>query len=386
MPLYSNVDVRKQPFLLRALSAHMRRPDYSLISSNMNESSPPSGTHSDQFLNFRFQTINRESLDADVQAFPDSIVNADVILANYPLMQPFFGQQSCSYCHDVVKVTEPRSYLSHLLENHLEIFNFTFSCPACMGISLHSRKSFQDHFTKIHAPNSSFVNLCTEHALGIRYQHAILINFLVEMCNQFPTVLASVETVSDYFYASAIGGYTSGDSEFLHQSIVDKQMSDVPEKLKHLLSEQPSGDHPEQQEQMWTEVKRSRKITLPLSPSYAEKTREKRQEPERSSRQYKDYPEPERKYEEMYDEDKYSSTNYRQPRRYSPHEAGYRYRNSPSPSYRPRRRYSPEQPTSRAAERLRRSPSPPMDRRGLRQPQKRRARSSHLVKEEEENY
>ena len=114
---------------------------------------------------FRHPPLSRQMKSSDMKARNDSM---DWVLSNSVHCTPFWGSTICNFCHDLLFITDIQNILNHMATKHKILLSSVFSCPACLELTLHSWKSFREHFRNVHNPSLGLLTVFCETAVSLR--------------------------------------------------------------------------------------------------------------------------------------------------------------------------------------------------------------------------
>jgi hypothetical protein len=193
------------------------------------------------------------------------------------MVMPFFGAQSCPYCKEILNLKSPTDLLSHFLQNHRNILATNFTCPACLGIKIFNRTNYVAHYDQEHAETSILMSTLTENRLHARLQQGMILALMITMANieQLPAIS------NDEYYASLIGGYTTGPPQALGKAIQTLQencLNYVIQTGKEWIQEHlPTRNHPTNHPQYQTKTPEpARRVRLPSQEPFSPSNRHNR--------------------------------------------------------------------------------------------------------------
>jgi hypothetical protein len=174
----------------------------------------------------RFQPISTFKDNIDVFSYGANVLSLEDIIDNEPKIQLFKGTQSCSYCNDLLYINSPTDTLLHLMDAHRYLLSCNFSCPSCMGAMIFDKDSFLDHFERQHSQTLSLMIVLNETALHTRLQHGHILSMFLRVAIS-AGMSYDIQKDEELYYASPIGGYTSGSPGHLAKQIIAMQNSEL---------------------------------------------------------------------------------------------------------------------------------------------------------------
>ena len=223
-PQYANIDIQGEKTLAAAIAAQLHRADVQQFTVMFNEQPVEPMDH---HLT-RFPTIhNLMENNIDISSYGEEIKSMEDILINEPLVDAFYGFQTCEYCDTSIIASDELTFLSHLLENHMALLASHFTCPACLFPSVYDKKTYNIHYTTMHASTTTLMYVLNETNVHVRMQHAHILNMFIYMCN-----VLNIQPTNDEgpkHYVSAIGGFEQDDPVALAKEITNIQVNMLPE-------------------------------------------------------------------------------------------------------------------------------------------------------------
>ena len=148
---------------------------------------------------------------SDMRARANSM---DWVLSNSVHCTPFWGTTVCNFCTDRLFITDVHTILDHLASKHKILLSSVFSCPSCLELTLHSWKSFRDHFRSFHNPSLGLLTVFCETAVSLRLSIGFALYTLssvyeitgLEDSSSMTAEIAAAREPKEYISVS--GGYT----------------------------------------------------------------------------------------------------------------------------------------------------------------------------------
>jgi hypothetical protein len=173
---------------------------------------------------FRPFTAKMDS-NIDIKSYGLKINSVEDILINEPLVDTFYGRQSCEYCPEQLLMENETTYMSHLIDKHTALLKAYFTCPACLTPKVFSAKDYSLHYAHAHAGTAPLMNVLNETNIHVRIQHGLLLNlflYAAQKMNFTPDI------DSDEKYVSTIGGFTLTEPATLALEIMELQLTLIP--------------------------------------------------------------------------------------------------------------------------------------------------------------
>ena len=162
MPPFSQVDLSEDQTLLADILATFESGAASRFCRNFISE----GALADSRNNWgRHPPISRQMKSSDMKARNESM---DWVLSNSVHCTPFWGSTTCNFCNDLLFITDIHNILNHLASKHKILLSSIFSCPACIELTLHSWKSYREHFRNVHNPSLGLLTVFCETAVSLR--------------------------------------------------------------------------------------------------------------------------------------------------------------------------------------------------------------------------
>ena len=160
---------------------------------------------------FRHPPLPRQMKSSDMRARANSM---DWVLSNSVHCTPFWGTTVCNFCTDMLFITDVLTILDHLASKHKILLSSVFSCPSCLELTLHSWKSFRDHFRSFHNPSLGLLTVFCETAVSLRLSIGFALYTLssvyeitgLEDSSSMTAEIAAAREPKEYISVS--GGYT----------------------------------------------------------------------------------------------------------------------------------------------------------------------------------
>jgi len=132
------------------------------------------------------------------------------------------------------------SYLSHINEDHKNLWTSAFSCPACMGTSICTIDTFAGHWQKAHLPGLALLCVYNKVNVGPRLEMGLVLSAWLHMCRLLG-VTPEKGPEPDRF-ATAWGGYMP--REEIHKELLKEirleQDKWLPEGLRSEMLAKPA--------------------------------------------------------------------------------------------------------------------------------------------------
>jgi hypothetical protein len=161
----------------------------------------------------------------------------DSILVNAVHVAPWWGPKLCSWCGGIVVMSGIQDLINHIVLVHRVMQEGIFSCPSCLGVSIVSWKSWENHWRQHHAPASACLILLNETACHARYAWGISLSAVMAM-----TTLLNIDMPSHSdggeieTHVTAYGGFapSSVKRRALMKAIKEKQEELLPESMREV--------------------------------------------------------------------------------------------------------------------------------------------------------
>ena len=215
-PQFSHINIEKSPVLAAAIAAQLERNEVTQYTSFLNK---PPCTASNKNIS-RFQPLTRLRHNIDVESYGPEITSIEDIVINEPLVEPFFGAQSCCFCSSIIFLSDAACLLNHYMEAHMDLIHAFISCPACLIPKVMHASQYSSHYAKEHAATLLLMAVLSETHVHSRTQQAHVLNLFLLMGRKFADTWGADENAG---YASYLGGFTMSEPEALEDTIFDLQ-------------------------------------------------------------------------------------------------------------------------------------------------------------------
>lgn len=230
----AEVDYQARPDVLKAVLLQVYRKETSCFYKSL----PTSDKHEDSSLEdwprFHSKEEQQQTMESRLAGWTN-YVSMDSILNNSVMVAPWWGPVLCSWCGGIVVLTGIQDVIAHIVMVHRPLQEGIFSCPSCIGVSIVSFKSWEQHWAQYHAAASACLIVLNETACHARYAWGIGLSAVVSMTNLLSINLAShsdgreIET-----HVTAYGGFapSSVKRRALMKAIKEKQEELLPESMR----------------------------------------------------------------------------------------------------------------------------------------------------------
>jgi len=177
----------------------------------------------------RFLPIKKLMSNIDVRSYGSNITSMEDILINEPLVEPFYGRQSCCYCDSKLFLSDATSLLAHFIDEHMALTDAYLSCPACLLPTVIHASMYATHYRTAHARTIAFIFVLNEISVHSRNQHAHVLNLFLFMARELKQVSTAP---ADTRYVSPLGGFTMENPADLEEEISSLQQDLLPTKTR----------------------------------------------------------------------------------------------------------------------------------------------------------
>ena len=233
-PQYSLIDLTKSKILYNAVAAQTQRGDVNQFTEKFNHG--PRITNSPDLT--RFRTLGPLKNDIDVGSYGPEIQSIEDIMINEPLVDAFYGQQTCMFCDLVMFITTPSAVLHHYIKRHKALIDAYFTCPGCIIPNVVHTSEYFAHYDKYHSKALGLMFVLNETNVHVRAQHAhVLYMFLMTAIRLEYQEKQKWGTR----YASAIGGWAREDNP----PTLEAEIMELQAKAAPTPGPAPAGNEPE---------------------------------------------------------------------------------------------------------------------------------------------
>ena len=233
MPPAANVDLVKNPTVLKAIMAQVSRAEYVNKIPRYTEDAGPEN----QEDLCRFPPVEMQRHSIDVKAREGMTI--DEIINNSALTSPYYGDMMCCFCCNTIKCRDISDVYTHLIERHKKLQKSWFSCPACLSCVVLDWTSYTNHWLRYHSSCLALMVVLDEANVSPRLCFGLALHSWIVMCrlmNIRPEDGMNAE-VEAPILRSAIGGYAEKAS-FEAVQLVEAIREDQTEYLPRQMAEE----------------------------------------------------------------------------------------------------------------------------------------------------
>jgi hypothetical protein len=224
-PQFHDIDISNSRNLAGAIEANMDRNEIHQYTKYL--SKPPMPCEDINIT--RFLPIKKLMSNIDVRSYGANITSMEDILINEPLVEPFYGRQSCCFCDSKIFLSDATSLLAHFIDEHMALTDAYLSCPACLLPTVIHASMYATHYRTAHARTIAFIFVLNEISVHSRNQHAHVLNLFLFMAREMKQVTtAPIDTK----YVSPLGGFSMENPADLEEEISSLQQDLLPTKTR----------------------------------------------------------------------------------------------------------------------------------------------------------
>jgi hypothetical protein len=230
-PIGYDVDFRKEHSVLRCMIMARNRKEARDLFANL--PIPDATEDEEPGRLYRHMSLEEQANVIDLKIYGTKKQKSiDRILNNSIFRSIFVHSNMCPWCGLTMEIKGLESYLSHINEDHKNLWTSAFSCPACMGTTFCNRDTYTGHWQKAHLPGMALMCVYNELNVGPRLEMGLALSTWLHMCKLLGVTPEKGPELPRF--ATAWGGYMPRDQNHkeLLQEIRLEQDKWLPEGLR----------------------------------------------------------------------------------------------------------------------------------------------------------